>query len=113
MTRNVTNRKVNPLEYHTEVPELPLAYVLVEGAEFTWMRDANCLDAPSDMFMAAGGKTRGYQAKRTCNACVVRAECLEYALLHKLELGVFGGLNERERRLEKYKRAREAKRKDT
>ncbi len=97
------------LDYHTEVSELPLMYVLTESTDAMWMADANCLDSPDELFMAASGKAQGYQAKRVCKACVVREQCLEYALLNRLELGVFGGMNERERRLEKYKRRREAK----
>jgi WhiB family redox-sensing transcriptional regulator len=31
-------------------------------------------------------------------ACDVRAECLEYALLHDERFGIWGGLSERERR---------------
>ena len=37
-------------------------------------------------------------AQRVCEGCAVRIECLEYALLHRIEHGVWGGASERERR---------------
>ena len=37
-------------------------------------------------------------ARRMCAGCPVRAECLEYALLHRIPQGVWGGASERERR---------------
>ena len=32
------------------------------------------------------------------DGCTVRSECLEYALAHQIEHGVWGGASERERR---------------
>jgi len=37
-------------------------------------------------------------AKKTCVQCPVRLECLEYALQHRIDHGVWGGCSERERR---------------
>jgi WhiB family redox-sensing transcriptional regulator len=39
------------------------------------------------------------QAKKLCNDCVHRLECLEFALENDLREGVWGGLSERERSL--------------
>lgn len=36
-------------------------------------------------------------AKRVCATCTVRQQCLDYALETKQEVGVWGGLTERER----------------
>lgn len=33
-----------------------------------------------------------------CAVCPVRAQCLEYALAHRIDDGVWGGASERERR---------------
>jgi WhiB family redox-sensing transcriptional regulator len=33
-----------------------------------------------------------------CRGCVVRNECLEYALVNGEKFGIWGGLSERERR---------------
>jgi hypothetical protein len=38
------------------------------------------------------------QAQKVCASCPVRVECLEYALTHRIEHGVWGGASERERR---------------
>jgi WhiB family redox-sensing transcriptional regulator len=37
-------------------------------------------------------------AQRECAECSVRTECLEYALVNRIEHGVWGGVSERERR---------------
>lgn len=37
-------------------------------------------------------------AKRICDACPVRAHCLEWALATNQDTGVWGGLSEEERR---------------
>ena len=37
-------------------------------------------------------------ARRICASCPVQAPCLEYALTHHIDHGVWGGASERERR---------------
>lgn len=37
-------------------------------------------------------------AKRLCATCPVQVECLEYALAHRIDNGVWGGESERSRR---------------
>jgi len=62
-----------------------------------WADRALCAQTdPEAFFPEKGGSTR--EAKRTCRACEVRAECLQYALDHDERFGVWGGLSERERR---------------
>ena len=56
---------------------------------------------PEAFFPEKGGSTR--EAKRVCQSCTVRTECLEYALAQDERFGIWGGLSERERR--KLKRA--------
>src|ERR1700760_655184 len=51
---------------------------------------------PEAFFPEKGGSTR--EAKRICQGCDVRSECLEYALAHDERFGIWGGLSERERR---------------
>jgi hypothetical protein len=102
---------ISVVEYDPEVPEFSLSYVLDMTGDLAWQKDAACRDAPSELFMAGSGLAQCYPAKRVCSSCVVRKECLEYALSENLELGVFGGMNAKERRLEGYRRKREAKRK--
>jgi WhiB family redox-sensing transcriptional regulator len=62
-----------------------------------WQRYANCLGVDPDLFFPErGGSTR--EAKEVCRGCVVREECLEYAIEAGEKFGIWGGLSERERR---------------
>lgn len=61
------------------------------------MRFAACRDRSPVQFFPSDGV--GVEvAKRTCAQCPVRLECLEYALYHRIDHGVWGGCSERERR---------------
>jgi WhiB family transcriptional regulator, redox-sensing transcriptional regulator len=63
----------------------------------TWMRDGNCRAYPPSVFFPSDGV--GVEvARRICASCPVQAHCLEYALEHRVEHGVWGGCSERERR---------------
>lgn len=62
-----------------------------------WQERALCAQTdPEAFFPEKGGSTR--EAKRICQGCEVKAECLEYALAHDERFGIWGGLSERERR---------------
>ncbi len=70
---------------------------LDEQGELSWQEQALCAQTdPEAFFPEKGGSTR--EAKRICVGCEVRAQCLEYALLHDERFGIWGGLSERERR---------------
>jgi WhiB family redox-sensing transcriptional regulator len=58
---------------------------------------ALCAQTDPDAFFPEKGQSTA-DAKRTCMACEVRDECLEYAITHGEQYGVWGGLSERERR---------------
>ena len=75
-----------------------LSLVAVETAdELAWQDRALCAQTdPEAFFPEKGGSTR--EAKKVCQSCEVRAECLEYALAHDERFGIWGGLSERERR---------------
>lgn len=68
-----------------------------------WMDQAACLDVEPDLFFPESAKTKqerylAKQAKRICNQeCPVRTECLAAALLEKKQVGIKGGMSERER----------------
>jgi WhiB family transcriptional regulator, redox-sensing transcriptional regulator len=53
-------------------------------------------------------QAREGRAKAICAACPVRAECLDYALEIREPYGIWGGLNELERRLVLRQRERRA-----
>jgi WhiB family transcriptional regulator, redox-sensing transcriptional regulator len=65
--------------------------------EYAWMLHARCRGAaPTEFFPSDGLGVEA--AQRICAGCPVRLECLEYALVHRIEHGVWGGASERERR---------------
>jgi WhiB family transcriptional regulator, redox-sensing transcriptional regulator len=67
-----------------------------DGA-LAWQADALCAQTdPEAFFPEKGGSTR--EAKKVCQQCEVRAQCLDYALANDERFGIWGGLSERERR---------------
>jgi len=69
-----------------------------------WQDYANCLGVDPDLFFPErGASTR--EAKEVCRGCVVRADCLEYALDNGEKFGIWGGMSERERRRLRRQRA--------
>jgi WhiB family transcriptional regulator, redox-sensing transcriptional regulator len=72
--------------------------------ERTWQTRANCMGVDPDLFFPErGASTR--EAKEVCRGCVVREDCLEYALANGEKFGIWGGLSERERRRLRRQRA--------
>jgi WhiB family redox-sensing transcriptional regulator len=80
-----------------------------------WQHLAACRGEDSTPFFAPGyferrseKNAREAVAKAICARCPVRPECLEFALTIREGHGVWGGLNEMERRALLRERAREA-----
>ncbi|ANE03396.1 WhiB family transcriptional regulator [Corynebacterium crudilactis] len=70
---------------------------LFGAVEQEWQEQALCAQTdPEAFFPEKGGSTR--EAKRICQGCPVRDDCLEFALEHDERFGIWGGLSERERR---------------
>ncbi|WP_419228173.1 WhiB family transcriptional regulator [Gordonia sp. CPCC 205515] len=70
---------------------------LFDSVEEQWQERALCAQTdPEAFFPEKGGSTR--EAKRICQGCEVKSECLEYALHNDERFGIWGGLSERERR---------------
>lgn len=67
-----------------------------------WRNSAACLGAETDVFFPAGSSPEALdqveEAKRDCQRCPVREQCLAWALEAKQDFGVWGGLDEEERR---------------
>ena len=75
-----------------------------EHEDASWQDFANCLGVDPDLFfLERGASTR--EAKEVCRRCVVRGECLEYALRNGEKFGIWGGMSERERRRIRRQRA--------
>ena len=77
----------------------------VGAAGQTWQRDAACRGPESVLFVPPNAAeprperdAREARAKGICAVCAVRVECLEYALDIREPHGIWGGLNEVERR---------------
>lgn len=77
--------------------DFQLVDLVEDDGNFSWQEQALCAQTdPESFFPEKGGGTR--DAKKTCLACDVRPECLEYALENDERFGIWGGLSERERR---------------
>jgi WhiB family redox-sensing transcriptional regulator len=75
-----------------------------EQDEQGWQLYANCLGVDPDLFFPERGASTK-EAKSVCKGCVVRDDCLEYALANGEKFGIWGGLSERERRRIRRQRA--------
>jgi WhiB family redox-sensing transcriptional regulator len=81
------------------VPEADL------DVDTTWMLDAVCRDLPPEIFFPDAPSRQMERAidraKRICDTCPVRPQCLEYALetnQPSRDYGIWGGTDEGERR---------------
>src|SRR5215469_14526214 len=78
----------------------------------TWWRTAACRDADPELFfpisasVASGNVIR--RAKQICASCPVTPLCLDYALTHRQEQGIWGGLTDEERQSLRRKMTRPA-----
>ena len=74
--------------------------------EYGWQWRAACRGEDSGLFFPPGEwesreerQARERKAKSICAVCPVRIECLEYAIRIREPHGIWGGLNEIERRV--------------
>lgn len=75
---------------------IPLLLVDPDEPE-DWQHRALCAQTgPEAFFPEKGGSTR--EAKKVCQMCEVRDQCLQAALDRQERHGIWGGLSERERR---------------
>lgn len=68
-----------------------------------WRADARCRGLGTDLFFPVGevgpeAVEHAAAAKTVCRSCSVREPCLEFSLATNQEFGVWGGLNNEERR---------------
>ena len=67
------------------------------ATEHAWMAKGLCTNVPPSTFFPSDGA--GVElARKICFDCPVRSDCLEHALLNRIDHGVWGGCSERERR---------------
>jgi WhiB family transcriptional regulator, redox-sensing transcriptional regulator len=81
------------------------------ASETEWRERAGCREHPPILFFGADDsepqaerRIREDEAKQVCARCLVRLECLDYALSTREAYGIWGGLTEVERRAQLRKR---------
>ncbi|HEY9329395.1 MAG TPA: WhiB family transcriptional regulator [Streptomyces sp.] len=78
-----------------------------------WRMLAACREEDPDLFFPIGSTgpalVQTEDAKAVCRSCPVRQECLRWALDNGQDAGVWGGLDETERRALKRRSRRRAK----
>jgi len=77
-----------------------------EDIDKAWQTSSNCLDFGPDFFFPKTDDINSEgEAKKVCDGCNVREDCLEFALKKGEEFGIWGGMSERERRRIRRQRA--------
>lgn len=80
--------------------------------ETAWIERAACIGEDPELFFPVGSTApavrQAARAKRVCAACPVRGECLRWSLDTCQDAGVWGGLDEEERRVIRRQRRRVA-----
>ena len=70
--------------------------------ELWWLSDAACIGEDPELFFPIGtsppAADQAFRAKAVCRSCPVRSPCLEWSLVTFQDAGVWGGLDEEERR---------------
>lgn len=61
-----------------------------------WKSKGLCSQTDPEAFFPERGESPK-QARKVCQGCEVKDECLDYAIRNKERFGVWGGLSERER----------------
>ena len=72
------------------------------NADYTWRSLAVCRGTDPDLFFPVGTTGQALvqiaRAKEGCDECPVRVECLDYAIATNQDSGIWGGLDEEQRR---------------
>ena len=64
-----------------------------------WMHDALCREYPNVTWFPSSVLLIDYdEPKSICSRCLVRSECLAFAVEHKIDYGVWGGMTAPDRR---------------
>lgn len=83
-----------------------------EQVDMAWQDDAACRGEDPDLFFperGCVGHAKLRQAQAICEGCAVRSDCLEYALHHGENAGVWGGLSGKQLVTERRRRWRAAR----
>jgi WhiB family transcriptional regulator, redox-sensing transcriptional regulator len=73
-----------------------------DPAHLSWVERARCVGEDPELFFPMGAPrlvmVQTANAKAVCDGCPVQPECLEWSLVTAQDAGVWGGLDEDERR---------------
>lgn len=89
------------------------------GYSQSWQAQANCISENPEVFFPGpegrAGRNRHEiaRAKAICASCQVQKACLQFALQHKEEHGIWGGLTSRERARLARRRSRTSQQNDS
>jgi WhiB family redox-sensing transcriptional regulator len=80
-----------------------LASALALGsADYSWRNRAMCRDTDPELFFPVGTTGQALlqiaKAKSVCDECLVKGECLDFAMETNQDTGIWGGFSEEERR---------------
>src|ERR1700722_15806049 len=86
------------------VTQLPAQRAALEEERRDWWRSAACREMDPELFFPVGARGPGAgeidRAKAVCAGCLVRRQCLQYALATHQMHGVWGGTTEEERQVQ-------------
>lgn len=89
-------------------PLYEVQWQLPKGPKVVFERasEGACHGLSTSLFFPAQGENKlVHEAKKVCAGCVVREECLEFALAADIKFGIFGGTSEKQRRQMRRRRA--------
>jgi len=82
-------------EYYT--PKSTLPTLRDQSSDWTWQMEAACDGHTELNWFDSQGRDRS-RCKSICHTCVVRVQCLDFAIRNDAAAGIWGGLELQERR---------------
>lgn len=74
-----------------------------------WMKNAACAKRPDINFFVEERGGKNNPAKKICSTCVVKTNCLEYAIKNMENFGIWGGMGVRMRQKIRRQRKNDSK----
>jgi WhiB family redox-sensing transcriptional regulator len=71
---------------------------MIHDTDTDWMVDALCRHHDPEFFFPPPGTNMTREQQNFCCDCPVRDECLEYAIVNKIQVGIWGGLSHNQRK---------------
>lgn len=98
----IGQHRADPAAVPFRIAQAPRLATVREAPD--WSRAA-CRGLPTELFYPGQGDDRTARAAREiCAVCPIRAECLDYAIGNAERFGIWGGMTEHDRRVERRSR---------